>query len=498
MKFSRLNYIETFFCFLSAFFILSLLSNNIGYEGDDLNTVLPMLHLQDAKKGNLLLYRYYWQPLSYEIGSVVYNFTKSINAIFLLPQLFMAISISIIYRCCVSVLGFDRKLFVPLILLFPEIIYTGLYFNSTAIAFPFVCISVMLALERKDWKGAIFTGLFLSLAVMIRFDFILITPFVFIYRYFLSSKLSDAVIGGLFFVAGIIISMLSGVLVPDKIFEVYDLAHKEIIQRNLEPGWDFRTKLFVTTTVFSPIGWGVLASATFWCFKTKKVWKPTLLGLICLIPILLSARDILTPKYMMPMLAIAPVLVVMLWSRTVKFWSEKYINRLSLYWIILTVGFFMFSIEPIKTLPFLKVSAADNRQVGTHDGERSWGSYFWQLRRVATTISKESTEADELLALFKNPGSHDVVLVGDENFFSSGGVAWRHLQLRLEREGFYGRVVELGQIEYKVPSGTVTLSTKDNKKAGACMVRLEEISTKLENPADWIKLNCDYLQPDTF
>lgn len=491
MQYSRLNYRETFFCFLSAFLILYLLSNNIGYEGDDLNTVLPMLHLQDAKNGNLLLYRYYWQPLSYEMGSIVYSLTESTGAIFLLPQLFMAISITIIYRCCVSVLGFDWKLFVPLIMLFPEIVYTGLYFNSTAIALPFVCISVLLALERRDWQGAALTGLILSLAVMIRFDFILITPFIFIYRHLFLKKLSDAVTGGLFFCVGLTIGILTGVLVPDKIFAVYDLAHEEITQRSSAPGWDLRTKLFVATTVFSPIGWGILAVATFWGLKTKKAWKPLALGFICLIPMLLSARNILTPKYMMPALAVAPVLVVMLWGRTVTFWSEKYRSRLSLYWVIMTVGLLMFSIEPIKMPPFLKVSAADNRQVGTHDGARSWGSYFWQLRRVATPMSKEAIEADELLAFFKKPASLNIVLVGDENFFSPGGVAWRHLQLRLERGGFHGRVVETGQIEFEVPSGTVTLSTGGNVETGACIVWLDQINATLKSPVEWIKLNCD-------
>jgi hypothetical protein len=484
-------YLETFICFFLAFLTLFFLSNSIGFEGDDLNTVLPMLHLQDAKNGNLLIYRYYWQPLSYEIGSIVYNLIGNIRSIFLLPQICMALSISILYQCCVYELEFNRKLFLPLLMLFPEIIYTGLYFNSTAIAFPFICVSLLLAFKRTDWAGAAFTGIALSLAVMLRFDFILITPFIFIYRYLILKKLSDAIVGGLFLCVGLSIGVLTGVLVPEKIFEVYDLARQEIIERSSEPGWDLRTKLFVATTIFSPIGWAILAVATFWSLKTKAVWKPVAIGVICLMPMLLSARNILTPKYIMPVLAVASVLVVIFWNKTVELWSVEKRNRLSTYWVIITIGLMMFSVEPIIKPPFLKISTTDNREVGTHDGPRSWGSYLWQFRRVASITSKDAKDADELLAFLEEPNSQNIVLVGGENFFSPGGVAWRHLQIRLEREGFSGRVVEAGRIKFEVPSGTVTLSNQRSIETGACIVLLDEVSASFKTPTEWIKLNCN-------
>jgi hypothetical protein len=491
MQCSRLYYRETFACFFLTFLILFLLSNNIGYEGDDLNTVLPMLHIQDAKDGSLLIYKYYWQPLCYEIGGILYNLTGNIELVFLLPQIFMAISIAILYRCCVYELKFDRKLFVPLIMLFPEIVYTGLYFNSTAIACPFICISVLLALKGRDWESAAFTGIVLSLAVMIRLDFILITPFIFMFRYLLSKKLSDVILVGLFLCIGLFIGLLTGVLVPEKIIAVYESARDEIIQRSISPGWDLRTKLFVATTIFSPIGWGVLIFAIYWSFKTKSVWKPVSLAIICLVPMLLSLRNILTPKYMMPALVVAPVLVTMLWNSTVSLRTRAHINRLSLYWIIVTLGLFMFSIEPIKSPPFLKVSVADNKEIGTHDGSRSWGSYAWQLRRVAKSMGVEAEQADDLLAYFKKPASLNIVLVGDETVFSAGGVAWRHLQLRLEREGFSGRLVEAGRLEFKVPSGTVTLSNGRNIESSACIVWLDEINLATKTPLELVKLNCE-------
>ena len=326
---------------------------------------------------------------------------------------------------------------------------------------------------------------------MIRFDFILIAPFIFMFRYLFLKKISDVIVGILIFCVGLYISIVAGLLVPEKILAVYDLAREEIILRSSEPGWDLRTKIFVATTVLSPIGWGVLIAAIFWCFKTKVAWKPLALGVICLMPMLFSARNILTPKYMIPAFAVAPVLVVMLWSRVVTLWSAKFRDWLSLCLVIMTIGLLIFSIEPTNAPPFLKVSVTDNRQIGTHDGARSWGSYFWQFRRVAATKSKEDELADELLKYFEKPGSLNVVLVGDENFFSSGGVAWRQLQLQLERKGFSGRVVEAGRIEFKVPSGTVTLSTGHKIETAACIVWLDEINAELETPAAWIKLNCD-------
>ncbi|MBT2187928.1 hypothetical protein [Sphingobium nicotianae] len=54
-----------------------------GYEGDDLNSILPMAHLDAAKQGLLLIYRYGWQPLSYETAAALWRTFGTPDAVFL-------------------------------------------------------------------------------------------------------------------------------------------------------------------------------------------------------------------------------------------------------------------------------------------------------------------------------------------------------------------------------------------------------------------------------
>src|ERR1700686_2792085 len=79
--------------FLINLIFLSIFADRDGYEGDDLNSILPMLHLQEAKRQDLLIYRYDWQPLSYEIGAVVFKVTQKPFAIFLLAPFAGAVSL---------------------------------------------------------------------------------------------------------------------------------------------------------------------------------------------------------------------------------------------------------------------------------------------------------------------------------------------------------------------------------------------------------------------
>src|SRR6185437_6068829 len=112
---------------------LAIFADRDGYDGDDLNSILPMLHLQEAKRGDLLSYRYHWQPLYYEIGSAAFKLTRTPSTIFLLSPIAGAISLLllllIVWRDRSSAFEFTKSLIA--ILAIPELWYSGLYSNST-------------------------------------------------------------------------------------------------------------------------------------------------------------------------------------------------------------------------------------------------------------------------------------------------------------------------------------------------------------------------------
>src|SRR6266496_6842305 len=128
----------------SIFFLVSVvalteLADRNGYEGDDLNSILPMIHLDQAKRGELLIYRYGWQLLAYEVGAAVFSITRTPSAIFLLAPIAGAISLTLLLLATWddkrSWPGLGKALIA--LLAIPELWFSGLYFNSTVLGLPF-------------------------------------------------------------------------------------------------------------------------------------------------------------------------------------------------------------------------------------------------------------------------------------------------------------------------------------------------------------------------
>ena len=164
--------------FLSSLIFLVLFADRDGYEGDDLNSVLPMLHLQEAKQGALEVYRYHWQPLSYEIGSAVFRLIGKPTAIFLLSPLAGAISLLLLFlvtwRDRSSMPGFAKSLLAILVL--PELWFAGLYFNSTVLGLPFALGCLFFLRSSSTSSLCFLSGVLLGIAVLMRLDFILAAP----------------------------------------------------------------------------------------------------------------------------------------------------------------------------------------------------------------------------------------------------------------------------------------------------------------------------------
>ena len=453
-----------------------------GFEGDDLNSVLPMLHLREAMAGNLLIYRPDWQPLSYQIGAATYTLTGSVDAIFALAQLSVAVGIAVLYRATRQV-GLPAVLFVPLLLLFPEILYTGLYFNSSALGFPLVCIAVLLALEGEGRTTAAMTGAALATAVLVRIDFVLVAPMVVAFRLWLRRDLVDLQVLAGTAATVFAMALATGLLDLRGVIETYAAARAEIMARAQQPGWDDRAKVFAASVVLSPLGWAFLFGAMLWTAVHRRLWAPAAVGLLCMTPMLFAARNMLTPKYMIPALALMPVVVAIIWVAATEQMGPRMRRLLVVLWCLATGFYLVASVDPDNEAPFLILETRQSRQIETHDGPRSWGAYLWAMRNVASLSAERDTIAEDMLAALLVPRRVPIALVGEQNVFAPGGIAWRNLQLAAARAGHTGRLLGPGALVFDLPTGRMLLLTSEARMGhdldGVCIIEiLDEESRK--------------------
>jgi len=469
--------IEALIVFGLAFVVLWLFADRTGYEGDDINSIVPMLNLRDALSGTLEIYRPAWQPLSYELGTVVYSLSGSVDAIFALSQLSIAAGIGILYLA-VRTLGLSPLFFVPVLILFPEILYSGLYFNSSALGFPLVCLAVLLAFTGQHRASAAAIGALLSLAVLMRMDYVLIAPVVGAVRIWTRRDLAEVFIGVGAALAVFALAFFAGLLDPAATLETYEIARDEIIAKANTPGWDDYSKVMVATAVFSPTGFAFMLIALIWTVLTPRAWGPALIGLICLTPMIFAARNMLTPKYMLPAFALMPVIAALIWVDLSARLSPMLYRGLAALWVGATVFFLGATLEPVREAPYLRIALANTKQIGTHDGARSWGGYLWQIARIPYTHADRDVVTEILLEEVLAPRDGAVAFVGDQGYFSAGGIAWRNLQLRLAQAGYRGQVIGTEALRFDLPSGPLFLLTSSSAAAqdltDACVIDLSQ------------------------
>ena len=215
--------IKSFLLFISILSLMVLFANWSGYEGDDLNSVLPMLHLVDALNGNLEIYRYDWQPLSYLLGAKIYTIFGDPRAIFFLSA--FSISLSLVFICykCFKLFGTPYYLSLFFIFLSPEIIYSGLYYNSSAIAYLFSMTAFVMILSKPNEYGSFFIGIALGFSIFLRLDFILILPCMLATLYFFGGGIRPVLIAGSVILLFSIILIAFDVVRINNIIENYQL-----------------------------------------------------------------------------------------------------------------------------------------------------------------------------------------------------------------------------------------------------------------------------------
>jgi hypothetical protein len=136
MNFKYINKLFFILIFwISIFSFLYFFSDKNGWEGNDLAQLEGIINFQ--YKGKTGVYNYYWQPLSYQLGILLFSLFKSEKILFLTPQIFGATSIVIltlsVYIYIYSSTKLNPVLCFSFLIIFPELWFSSLYYNSTVI-----------------------------------------------------------------------------------------------------------------------------------------------------------------------------------------------------------------------------------------------------------------------------------------------------------------------------------------------------------------------------
>jgi hypothetical protein len=457
----RTGLIASIFLLVSVVALMALADRN-GYEGDDLNSILPMIHLDQAKRGELLIYRYGWQPLAYEVGAAVFGITRTPSTIFLLAPIAGAVSLTLLLLTAWddkrSWSGLGKALIA--LLAIPELWFSGLYFNSTVLGLPFAC-AAMLLLRWSAGPASFLPGFLLGIATLMRLDFGLTVGVFSLLAWKQNRSLREVLLFNCAVFATVGVSYFAGLFNPREILDIYAASTREMADKAQSPGWDLRTKLGVLSVLVSPLGWVILILggpvAALRCYREGKI--ASLAWVVAIAPVCLSLPNLLSVKYALPLLMFFPAILVECLSST-----ERAVSAPLWKWPLFisgaaTVGLLFFSASFYGRPPYLVLETRPSREVGTHDGTRSYGGYFWQMLAVERGAEPTPHQefAQKVLGELREVNGPDIVVAGDENFFNPGGAGWRDLQLSLEADGIHGSIVAPHTIQFELNGRRLTL-----------------------------------------
>ncbi|WP_145961884.1 hypothetical protein [cyanobacterium endosymbiont of Rhopalodia gibberula] len=370
--------------------ILSFLlffGDRIGWEGDDIEQLDGIINF--SYKGKDLVYRYYWQPLTYQLNLWLNSWLNHPRLLFFIPQIIGAANISILLTA-VYVFS-ERRLNLILcfcfLIIFPEIIFCSLYYNSTVFAMFPMSITILLLFwtkspikARKTWDYFRYfvIGITSTLAVFFRIDFLLSLPLLWYLMLFndsLEHKLEQKWKVYLTYILTSF-SLLAFFYVTD-IFNLTKIIYITTSHHEGVNTWTIRQSLANLFSVTNLVVWIILIISLIYLTFTKiknKDWKLVLL-ILCILPLFYSLPSLTSPKYLIPGIIFLPFFCA---STTLKIKSklDKYQFQ-SLVFGFITLSLFLqiVAIQLVPRIPFIEITA-DPNYIYTHDGIRVPGGYL--------------------------------------------------------------------------------------------------------------------------
>jgi hypothetical protein len=364
-----------------------------GFEGDGLAIVFGIENLEVVGRSNV--YRYYWQPLAYEVTARLASLLSSPLQINLIGSAFGAVGLGLLAALLRLLLaGVPFPLLTGLILLacIPELFATALYFNASALALPFVAGSFLL-LRLSRWEAApialpLAAGALMAVGCLFRFDFLACLPFAAVVlvlwgaAHWKRNALSYA--AGILLVALVFLarfphfaSEASQYISSYGAGEYADSAERtvRVLLFALGPA-------FIVLVLFARLIWKsrkLGAKGMFNLFRPGDFWLA-----VAFVPLLVPLTFLYSGKYLIPFFVCLLIVVAMLISRG--YWIApnkpllwRRIGRSTVAISALTlVGFTVLSVpdpasfrrQPLKSI------FSEPMRAGTHDAFRTAGGYL--------------------------------------------------------------------------------------------------------------------------
>lgn len=427
---------------------LLFFGDRVGWEGDDVDQLEGILNFQ--YKGKDLVYRYYWQPLSYQFSIWINSWLNNPRFLFLLPQIFGAANI------CILLLGMyvfsgrkiDFVLGLSFLAVLPEIVFTALYYNSTVFAMLPMAIALLFLFwtsspieNRPLWNNSryIILGAATTTAIFFRFDFLLSLPLVWYFMsidrslkqpwkqwvmYFSTTFLSLAVFWRL------------DIFNPAKLIYIVN-SHEEGAKY-----WTWSESIASLYTITSPIIWFLLTIYLAWFIISRirqKDWKAV--AILIPISILLYPLPTLTsPKYLIPGIIFLPFLFAYIFLKILdRFGSNKFkIAKFTAIAFCLILQFK--SIELFGNFPYLTVTS-EPQLTSTHDGPRVSGAYlkgYGEIKKAQVESLHPPIKLARQLALaLKTPKKNvTVIYLKRDGSIASEPWLWAFTSFYLELDGY--------------------------------------------------------------
>lgn len=437
---------------------LVLFADRDGYEGDDLNMVVPTAHLAAAKQGALLIYRYAWQPLSFELSSSLWTLFGTPTAVFLSMPVAGGLAIALfgwwLWREGQARTGAFAHAIIALLCI-PELWYSSLFYNTTMRSMPLIALALILVRMRGSLLLPLAAGVATGLAILMRLDFLLVCPLLALAAWPKGGSIWRPFVLAVSVAATVLAGCAAGFIDIPEILRINAFNSWEINEHLGQPGWDFRLKAMVVTVLLSPVGWLLLLVGgpllLIDALRTRD-WRVPLWILALLLPAFPPTP--LSPKYYLTLAPFALLFFLRAQERIedclsmdLRLWAKHGL------WAAAIVPAFL-SVSLDGQAPFVLPGLAPVKPVPTHDGPRGWGGYVWQMMETDAPAAKpENQKIGDALAqeLLTGPGEN-LVYLGGENYFDPGAPGWRHLQLALEQRGLHGKLVAPHVLRFDLPN----------------------------------------------
>ncbi|WP_267383217.1 hypothetical protein [Cyanobacterium sp. uoEpiScrs1] len=380
-----------FYITILLFFLF--FGDRVGWEGDDIDQLDGIINF--SHKGKDLVYRYYWQPLTYQFNLWLNSWLNNPKHLFLIPQIIGAANISILL---IAIYIFAKKnlnlvLCFCFLIIFPEILFCSLYYNSTVFAMFPMSITILLLFwtdnpikTKKIWNNfRYFTiGITSVFSIFFRIDFLLSLPLLWYLMLFdkslgqkLEQRLKVYFIYILTSFSLLLVFLVTDIFNLDKIIYIATSHHEGVNT------WTIQKSLVNLFSITNLVIWIILiiSSICFILTKAKNKDYRLILLILCILPLLSPLPTLTSPKYLMPGIIFLPFLCAVI-TLKIKFRLDQNKFR-SLVFGFIILSFFLQSvaIQWVPRIPFIEITANPN-YIYTHDGTRVPGGYLQGYNEV--------------------------------------------------------------------------------------------------------------------